>query len=292
MQKEHDMLAKRVVLMLQRFNNGARLTVEEMAEEFGVSIRTVQRDLVRLSFLPIEKEQGMYYLASYALGKLSFKDIQEFSTVSGISELYPILDANSIVDILNPKTQQVLKVQGHNHEDLSFRKSDFDALGVAIINQEKMAFEYNNKSRQVESYRLFNTHGIWYLLAVDEGILKHFTFSKIKYLSKTKEYFEIDINVVDRIEENSLTWKTHEPIDIVLKVSTEVAEYFLRRDLLPYQELLEEHETHLVLKAKVAFEEEILRLVRYWVPHIHIVEPKHLQEKLENSLKVYIKNSC
>ena len=37
------------------------------------------------------------------------------------------------------------------------------------------------------------------------------------------------------------------------------------------------------------YEEEVLKVVRYWIPHIKIVEPDYLQEKLLNGLDLYLK---
>jgi len=74
--KEHDTLAIRLAQILTMFNDGRRLTLKELAEEFSVSARTIQRDFERLSTLPIKKENGYYHLEEYALGKLSFKDIK------------------------------------------------------------------------------------------------------------------------------------------------------------------------------------------------------------------------
>jgi len=47
----------------------------DLAAEFGVTLRTIQRDLNdRLSFLPVEKADGRYHLHPSALGKLSHQD--------------------------------------------------------------------------------------------------------------------------------------------------------------------------------------------------------------------------
>ncbi|GHT80762.1 hypothetical protein AGMMS49960_03070 [Betaproteobacteria bacterium] len=56
---EHNTLATRLVDILQRLNNGERLRPEALAEEFKVSLRTIQRDLKeRLGFLPLENAGG------------------------------------------------------------------------------------------------------------------------------------------------------------------------------------------------------------------------------------------
>ena len=54
--KEYDKLSTRLSQILIKFNNGDRVTIEDLAEEFGVSKRTIERDFVRFSYLPIIKE--------------------------------------------------------------------------------------------------------------------------------------------------------------------------------------------------------------------------------------------
>jgi predicted DNA-binding transcriptional regulator YafY len=135
--KEHDTLAIRLSQILIMFNNGKRLSVEELAVEFAVEFavnkRTIQRDLNRLSYLPIEKNDGYYYMEEYCLGKLSYKDIHQFATFSGIQELYPELSDELIVDILNVKTNKTIEVNGYKYEELSHKVDDFNNLGGAIV---------------------------------------------------------------------------------------------------------------------------------------------------------------
>ena len=52
--KKHDTIATRLSLILTKFNNGEKLTVDELVKEFGVTKRTIQRDInERLSNIPI-----------------------------------------------------------------------------------------------------------------------------------------------------------------------------------------------------------------------------------------------
>ena len=77
MTKSHDTIATRLALILTKLNNGERFTIEELSDEFNVNVRTIQRDLnERLSYIPIVKEQGYYFMDSYTLGKLNFEDIK------------------------------------------------------------------------------------------------------------------------------------------------------------------------------------------------------------------------
>jgi predicted DNA-binding transcriptional regulator YafY len=289
MPKEHDTIASRLTQILMKFNNGESFTTKELSEEFNVQVRTIQKDLTqRLSFLPIEKKGTRYFLADYALGKLSLDDMKHFATFSGIRELYPKLSDDLIVDILNQKTNKALFVKGHSYEDLTHLIDEFNTIGAAIVAYKKIVFTYKDKERLVNPYRLNNVNGIWYMLATEGEVLKTFTFSQVKKLKILEESFEVEKHIVELIEDNTGTWITQNPIEVVLEVDNAVSDYFLRRQILPKQKTLESDEQMLILSTTVAYEEEILKIVRYWIPHIHIRSPKYLQEKLEKTLQNYL----
>jgi len=124
--KNHDKIATRLAELLNKFNSGQKLSVEELVEEFGVTKRTIQRDInERMSFLPIKKENGLYYLEEYYLGKLNFADMQNFAALSGVRELFPSLQENFLKNILDTTVNQAYMVKGHNYEDLSDKTEAF-----------------------------------------------------------------------------------------------------------------------------------------------------------------------
>lgn len=77
---------------------------------------------------------------------------------------------------------------------------------------------------------------------------------------------------------------------MILKVHHSIAQYFKRRKTLAYQKILEEDEDgSLLISTQMTFEEEVLQIVRYWIPNVKIISPVTLQSKLEDSLKEYLK---
>jgi len=126
-------------------------------------------------------------------------------------------------------------------------------------------------------------------VAVEQGILKTFSFSQIVNLECLDIYFDRDVDIVETIDDKSSTWLGQNPITVTLEVDISVAKYFLRRDLLPQQKILEHTAEKLLLSTQSTYEEELLRIACYWIPHITIVSPKYLQEKLEEGLEVYLK---
>lgn len=58
-ENEHDRLATRLSIILSRLFQGEKLHIGTLAEEFGVTTRTLRRDFnVRLTYLDIETSNG------------------------------------------------------------------------------------------------------------------------------------------------------------------------------------------------------------------------------------------
>jgi len=171
---------------------------------------------------------------------------------------------------------------------LEQKSDDFDALGKAILEHTKVNFSYKNKKRSVNPYKLVNNNGVWYLVADEDGILKNFAVSKIINLQTTDANFAPNAEFLSTIEKNELGWFSQNTIEVTLKIKSCVAEYFLRRKLLPGQQIIEHATEYLTLSAKASYEDEILGAVKYWLPNVVIISPPHLQQKLNDILRGYL----
>ncbi len=292
--RQGDLLAKRLARILTYFNEGRSLSIEELAEEMGVSARTIQRDLSeRLEFLPIEREGKRYRLPGYALGKLSAKDIENFAALCGAVPLFPSLDETFVVDLLRHKYENnsPYLVKNGGFEPIKEKEEAFKAASEAILQHQPLRFTYNGKTRAVHPYKLINHSGVWYLLADDGGVLKTFTFAKIKALSidSAAAQFVPNEAFVRRIEKGELDWLgTETPIEVILEVSNDAKSYFLRKPVLANYEIIEEDERGFRVLTKITFDDEILKFVRYWIPYVRIVSPRYLKEKLDEMLRSYL----
>lgn len=78
------------------------------------------------------------------MGKLSFKDIQNFATLSGIAELYPKLDQGFIVDLLSHRVNKVLMVKNEGFQKVDYEL--FKDLSVAILKHNVLNFSTRKKN--------------------------------------------------------------------------------------------------------------------------------------------------
>jgi predicted DNA-binding transcriptional regulator YafY len=286
--KEHDKTAFRLSSILIKLNDGESPSMVELAQEYSVSLRTIQRDInERLSYLPIQKKDGIISLDPAYLGKLSIDEIRTFAALSGVKSLFPSLDNNFLRRIFDDTARGAYLVKGHHYERLDGKENLFKHLEDAIVAQKKVKFWYKSTQRIVDPYRLVNQKGIWYLAAVEDK-LKSFSLSKIFEANITGETYTPDPQIVKLIEQSDSQWIGTETKEVVFQVNHEVAEYFRRRNLIPDQKIEKDLEDGgVIVSGHFTDNTQALNIVGYWLPHIKILSPKTLHNEFFNRLKDY-----
>ena len=291
----HETLVYRLSQILVKLNQGLKLDPKALADEFKVNLRTIQRDLnERFAYLPLEKIDGHYRLDPTFLGKLSNKDIERFASLAGVRGLFPSLSDDFLRDIFDDRMQGALLVKGHNYEDLRGKEKLFGALEKAICDRRQICFDYAKEGSlksysEIAPYKLINHKGIWYLTALDDDKLKSFSFSKILHLKVLDTAFDWDATINTKISSDDGIWHSETQREVVLKASPEVAGYFKRRKLIANQVIEKElSDGSLIISAKVSHDNQILPIVRYWIPNLTIISPESLQAELEQGLSAYL----
>lgn len=300
MSKSHERLAYRFATILMKLNQGEKLNPSELASEFKVNIRTIQRDLnVRFGFLPIVKENGVYSLDKQFFGQFSKNDITLFANLAGIQGLYPALDSAFLNEFFDQHMGRALMVQGHHYENNSAKSQEFDQLRHAIQNKNTCVFDYHKntttrKGYQVEPYRLINSKGIWYLIARDckqQGQLKSYCLHKIHALRVNAETYVEDMQIQAKIDQEDSIWMSNDKQEVILKVSAKIIDYFKRRKLIPQQHIIStQTDGTTLISCQVAHPNQIMPIVQYWLPEIWIVSPADWQSQLEQTLARYNSN--
>lgn len=291
----HDTLVYRLAQMLVKLNQGEKLDPQALASEFGVNLRTIQRDLnERFAYLPLLRSDGRYHLDPLFLGKLSTRDIERFASLAGVRGLFPSLSDDFLRDIFDTRIQAALLVKGHSYEDMTGRHAEFRLLEQAIVARRHVAFEYRKDDElkhysQIAPFKLVNHKGIWYVAGRDGDRLKTFAFSKIERPRVLGTQFSADPGIEKTLTEEDGIWLGEDKREIVLTIGAAVAGYFKRRKLIANQVIEKELEDGgLIISAKVGHLNQVLPIVRYWIPHIRIISPEGLQDELESELAKYL----
>ncbi len=296
--KAHQKLAVRLAYLLIKLNSGEAVNCQVLVDRFGVNLRTAQRDFERLRQAIEELElggglqkigAGSYQLAPSLLGKYSAQHIRRFAEISGIPRLFPRIENGHLANLLNSNSD-ALVVKQWPQEDLSEHANRFQDLKKAIEQCRLISFCYKTKFRDaVKPYKLLNQKGIWYLAAVEQNQMKSFAFAQISLLDVSANGFTPDPEQLALVNSEGCGWVGQPPTRFRFHVAAPVAEYFRRRPLIQNQVLERELvDGGLIVQAEVRFVVQALSVVRYWIPHVVILEPVGLQAQLEAGLRDYL----
>lgn len=286
---EHDTLAYRLAGILLKLHQDDAVSREELAGRFSVSVRTIYRDLNRLGSVIEPLPDGRYQLAAEYRGKLRPKDLEAFAKLTGVEHLFPESGARFLLALLNTLGHSSFLVRGHHYEKLKPQDSQFRELDRAVREHRRCTLTYADKPRMLEPYRLVNNKGIWYLAAAESGKLKAFSLSRISQLLVDEARFSPSDAIQRQVEDDDDVWFNQDKTEVLLSIAPEVAYYFQRRKLLPQQATVKSLENgSLIVSSRISHANQILPIVRYWIPHVKILEPGWLREMLQDEIKSYL----
>ncbi len=196
--------------------------------------------------------------------------------------MFPSLSDDFLGNIFDSRIQSALLVKGHNYEDLTGKEDVFRRLERSIVARCHISFDYlNNEGSKsypaVAPLKLINHKGIWYLVARDGDKIKTFSFARVERLSQLDTRFTHDPEIDKMLKEEDGIWLGEEKKEIVFKIAREMAGYFKRRKLIANQVIEKELEDGgLIVSSKVGHSNQVMPIVRYWIPHIRIISPEGL----------------
>jgi predicted DNA-binding transcriptional regulator YafY len=286
---QHDTLGIRLAEILLQLNQGDALSRDDLADRFGVSERTIYRDLNRLGDIVERLPDGRYRLTADKQGKFHPKDLELFARLTGVSQLFPNSGHRFLRTLLDPLEPSPFLVKAHHHENIQPRDQQFQELNRAIRQRLRCQLKYGEKLRTLEPYRLVNSKGIWYLAATEHGQLKAFSLGRIGLLHITDEAFTPQAQIHRQIEDDDDIWFSTTKTQVRLSVAPAIAYYFLRRSVLPGQQIVQQAESGgLIVSSSISHANQILPIIRYWIPHVQVLEPEWLQSQLHAELQHYM----
>jgi len=243
--KHYDKKIFRIIYVLNKLDGGGRVSTRELAEEFNVSIRTVQRDLELVNsagfpIVPLEGPKGTYtFLDGFSLKRMLLSE-EEASLLSFLYEI-----AHSLGTELEESFRELFKrvLTRNNESPFYIKMPDGQKLNKdvpfikeieeAVCDAKKIELQYlkdgKDKGYKVAPLKIIFYDGFWYLLAtVDERdwVVK-FRLDKITKLNILEEEYDIPENVKLMLDESVNIWFSEKRDKrVILKVDSDSAEYF------------------------------------------------------------------
>jgi len=297
---DYDKILTRLTTILSKLNDGEALSVKELAKEFNTSERTIQRDFnERLVSFPIYQENKKWKMQEgYRVEKTKsledeiVLDIIEKIT-EGIGGKFSIKANKLLSKIKNEDFNPIYTKL--NIEDISDKFSDIEILESAIKDKKEIECSYNNERHEIytttiKPLKIVNFEGFWYLVALRDETLKKYYLKNISNPKICDRRFEVDSELNELLDNAISIWfqKDTKPFEVTLYANKIATKYFKRRPL-PTQKITSlNNDDTMEFTLNITHKMEILPIVKYWIPHIYIIEPQWLKDIVKEDLEEYL----
>ena len=302
----YDKKVFRLFSILNQLDSRKRVSTGELAREFNVSLRTVQRDIVLLNTtgFPISSfEKGYHaFMEGFSLKKMMLTK-EEASLLSFLHDI-----SKSLGEKFEDSFSNILKKVVSKEQDSAFYvklpegskiSKDFPCikeLERAIKNNIKIVLHYKTSEKEgdyrVCPLKIIFFDGFWYLFAQVDGKdgVRTFRLENIINVVLLDEYFIPPRNLNTFLDQSVNIWFTEKrDKQVVLKVDKEAARYFKQQVYFPLQKITKENrDGSLKIETMICHNEEILRIIFRWIPYVHVVKPKDLKVEVEKIVKGYL----
>ncbi len=297
---DYDKILTRLTIILSKLNDGESLSVKDMAEEFNVSTKTVQRDFnERLSIFPIYQDKKRWKMQDgFRVEKA--KSLQEQLVLEiiekiteGIGGQFATTSHRLLSKIKNEDFNPIYTKL--NIEDISDRFDDIQIIEKAIKERVELECSYTNDREgyfraTLQPLKIVNYEGFWYLVALRDDIVQKYYIKTLSGIKLTDRSFEADEEIEEILENSINIWfkADIEPFEVKIVADQTASKYFKRRPL-PTQtiESLSQDGT-MEFSVMITDEMEIIPIVKYWLPHLRVLEPLWIGEMIDEDLEEYL----
>lgn len=300
----------RVLNILNRLNEGP-VRISDLSAEFGVSERSIQRDIERINLTGFHldaTQKGLYAFSSGVslknfnltseqlsvlvlmsdmaggLGgaiKDAFDKIFARATAAGAGES-PFYSVGARV--LNPLTRKF-------YEDIVFAIEQNKKLKVRYAAPEGI------KERTLCPVKILASENFFYMMASGDGAkagqFRKYRVDRIKRLEILPEEFTPPSReLIKKVIGTATTiWGVSEgkKIKITIKAEGAAADFLRSKEILPHQKVSRPAaDGSVTVKAVIHHHMELVPLVLHWMPEITIIDPPELRAEAKNRIDAYL----
>lgn len=299
----------RLLYILNKLDQRARVHPKEIAQELGVTERTVYRYLKTLqkADFPIEyhRNRGTYAFAEGFSLKRALLATDEILILALARKMLGPLGDEKLKDFISrlekrisspvERTENFAAIFGIQPAGVDFRLLDLlRDLSLAIREHECVEIEYEKEpgereKREVEPYFIFFTGDFWYVhtWCRARDAERTFALDKISSWRRTGRYFlpRKEVHSLKDVEEAFGPYVDDEPQEVVVRFDEVVSQYFFRRKWVKDQEVTRLDDGSVEVRFTVRGVQGLKHWLYKWLPWFEIVSPSWLREEVVSDLK-------
>lgn len=301
MQYKHnyDKALFRYTQIIAKLYGGAKLSNVELAKEFQVSTKTIQRDFSKLVLMfPVFQEKKLWQLEN----DFEFKEnlsIEDDITLKLLLQVSKSFDksfskrADKLLSRIDDNIDSPIYTK-IELEDISNKLTEISQLESAINSQNKIKFSYLKDDYYydviVEPYKIVNFDGFWYLISKKNGNLRRYYLHNIFDIEILEVKFRKSKKMEELISNAINIWFDEtDSFEVELMIDSSIKKYFMRKPISKSQRLKEfDEDDNMIVTLNITNEKEIIPIVKYWLPNIKVLKPIGLNEKIQEEVKKFL----
>ena len=307
MKMDFSIRINRLSAILELLNKGYDLSTPNLVERLGVSKKIIQSDF-KDYILPLFVDDKIYY--DYSSKTYKAKNNFLTKTLFSSDELaiiailknkskdkYSDEDLSLKVDSLFLKFEEELTnklYQTSSIEKIDNFKNEIIQIKNAIESKSIIKCLYNKKNREIYPLKILNLEGFWYLIIYEpsDNKIKTFHLNTIKNIEVLHCNFRFDEEKINSFDNAiSAYYKPeNEPILVQLFIDKEVSRYVMRKPLNKSQRVLKIYDDESCdVELTITDFMEIIPTIQRYIPHIGVIEPQELKDRVKMNIDLYVR---
>ena len=296
---DYDTKLFRRTQVIAKLYNGAKLTHKELAEEFNVSTKTIQRDFTALVTLyPIYKDGHCWRLEDdYEFEEqLSVQDDLTLKLLLQASKSFDKSFQNSSSKLLSRISENIsspiyTKIE---LENISNKLNEVSITEEAINQSKQISFSYLKDDdyfeMTIDPYKIVNFDSFWYLVGKRKGNLRRYYLQNIFDVEIEDTTFRKSKKIEELINNAINIWFDEDnSFEVKLLIDKSITKYFQRKPISNTQRYVGlDEDGNMIVTLQATHENEIFPIIKYWLPNIKILEPTEMNEKVKKDIQEFI----
>jgi len=298
------MQINRLLEMIYILLHKKRVSAGELAEQLGVSRRTIYRDIDTLSLagIPVYTEKGrgggVRLLPDFVLHKSILSEGEQTEILSALHGLSNIKTADTkqvlqkLSATFNKPVTNWLEV---DFSEWNYENDFFNAFKTAILERRIVEFEYYNSYgeqtfRQIEPMQLWFKAKAWYLrgFCLKKQGMRLYKLSRIKHLLVTDTYFTERDSLLGSDESDQDTSEGLQMITLKLHIGPEMA--YRVYDDFTQSEIGRQPDGSFLVTTTIPETHGIYGFLLSYRRYIEVLEPEHIRRIIRDEAVEISKN--
>jgi len=291
--------AKRLAYLITLLSKGTHVKTPNISKELGVSKKVIQTDFNNylLPYFPqinYDYSKRCYKISKSLLSTTLFS-ASELALICILKtksrDKYSDDDFFLHVDSLFDKFEGLLSHELYrvsSLEKIDDFKDEIVLIKYAIKQKQEIECNYRDKRRILQPLKILNFDDFWYLINFDTQYedIRKYHLNSIKDIKLLDSSFEVDTNSLKKFNNAINAWfkPDIEPYIVILYADSIIAKYFKRKPISKTQRLLKTYKDGSVeLELFITDDMEIIPTIQKYLPHIKVIEPSSIWEKIERN---------